>query len=282
MPTISGNFERGTRLAVLPPTPCDPSIGMPEGYDPSITSNAQYLFSVLSISDAVRKQYINTHSQAANEMVAYLAVNGSTPENKAFIIWSIWYLITNTAISFEELKNKLINKPFDFQSSQETYIPRDREPASYYWRPKLKKIEDFHVYLTFVPDDTDPKDIYNCYYHAFGEIPNATTEPGSPKYMTEFVLPASWIRVTGNIQVGDRIGYYMPNANGSGPAWTHAGVVIEVDSEGYATKISSKMGAYYEIIEHHPRDIPESYGSNEPSFIVNGKTEPYRIYWRKN
>ncbi|SDD83270.1 hypothetical protein SAMN04488024_10891 [Pedobacter soli] len=41
------------------------------------------------------------------------------------------------------------------------------------------------------------------------------------------------------------------------------------------------MGPYYEIIEHHPRDIPKSYGSNEATFVVNGKTEPSRIYWRK-
>lgn len=79
------------------------------------------------------------------------------------------------------------------------------------------------------------------------------------------------------IKVGDRD---YKNTNNQ-IEWTHSAIVTEVDSEGYATKISSKMGPYYEIIEHHPRDIPAFYGSNQASFLPNGKTEPSRIYWRK-
>lgn len=112
-PTVSVNFERGTRLAVLPPTPCDPI--MPEGADPSVSANAQYLFNILPISDDSRKQYIKNHNEATNAFVAYLAANGPTIENKDFIIWTISYLMVNP-ISFNEPFKDLLNNIYNENS----------------------------------------------------------------------------------------------------------------------------------------------------------------------
>ena len=92
---------------------------------------------------------------------------------------------------------------------------------------------------------------------------------------------STYEKVVGNIQVGDRIGYYAPSSDGTKSAWTHSGVVTEVDANGYATKISSKISPYYQIIEHHPRDISPNYGSNAPTFTIGTVTHPSRIYWRK-
>jgi hypothetical protein len=54
--------------------------------------------------------------------------------------------------------------------------------------------------------------------------------------------------------------------------------VTEVDSDGYATKMSSKMGDY-DVMEHHPRDIPESYGTSAPTFLLGEKKRLHRC-WR--
>lgn len=47
---------------------------------------------------------------------------------------------------------------------------------------------------------------------------------------------------------------YLKDDNGN-PECTHSDTVVESDANGFATKVSSKIGMY-EIIEHHPRDIP--------------------------
>lgn len=63
--------------------------------------------------------------------------------------------------------------------------------------------------------------------------------------------------------------YNGPNWNGTGHGMTHSGKVIAVDGSGSATMISSKMGEY-NVISHHPRDIPVSYGPTEPSYNFGG------------
>jgi len=87
-------------------------------------------------------------------------------------------------------------------------------------------------------------------------------------------ITPGWQKVTGNIQVGDRISYHVPNSSGDGADWTHSAIVTEVDSDGFATKVSSKLGAFYQIIEHHPRDISPNYGSNAPTFTIGTVTHP--------
>ncbi|QPH38528.1 hypothetical protein [Pedobacter endophyticus] len=225
--------------------------------------------------------FLNNNPSVTAELYEHLKTEDRAV--KEFGRWAVGYLFLNKPLTFEQLLGRLMNKPFDFEPSQVLYIPRDREPASYYWRPKLKETKDFDKYLSFVPGDTKPEDLVNCYYYAFGDVPGALKYPGSPKWMLRFELGPEWEKVKNGIpiKVGDRIGYYVPNHKGNGPAWAHAGVVIEVDAQGYATKIRSKMGPYWNIIEHHPRDIPADYGSTEPSFIVNGKAEASRIYYRK-
>ncbi|WAC39034.1 hypothetical protein [Pedobacter sp. SL55] len=256
------------------PSPNVPPCGEPTlvdiliwNLDPLTSNQENYLRS------PVRKPLVDKLSN-------YLHVNWGSQGSLNFAKWSVEHLMSNSLATFDKLGGNVINKPFDFESSQQTYTPKDKEPTSYYWRPKLKKQEDFHEHLSFVPSDTDPIDLFNCHYHAFGDVAGAVKYPGSPKHILAMNITPTWEKVTGNIQVGDRIGYYMPNSAGTGPGWVHSGIVVEVDSDGYATKIASKLGPYYQIIEHHPRDIPESYGSSEASFTVNGKTEPSRIYWR--
>lgn len=69
-----------------------------------------------------------------------------------------------------------------------------------------------------------------------------------------------------------------PDGNNHG--LLHSGKVVGVDANGYANEISSKMGTY-EIITHHPRDVPTSYGSTSPTYNYNGTTYKSREYYRK-
>ncbi len=197
-----------------------------------------------------------------------------------FYHWAIKYWTIRPNISLAQLDNI-----YDMVRYQ-TYVLRDREPASYYWRPKLTS-DDFSNYLTeTTPRFTYPNgqkkvnlDAFNCHYYAFGLEYATEVDDENPKWVTAISLTSKyWELVTGAVRVGDRVMYSLNNNGASG--WTHSAIVTEVDAEGYATKVSSKMGAY-EIIEHHPRDIPVSYGSTEPTFIIDGKTYPSRIYWRK-
>ncbi|WP_128353368.1 hypothetical protein [Pedobacter chitinilyticus] len=90
----------------------------------------------------------------------------------------------------------------------------------------------------------------------------------------------TWQQVTDNIKVGDVVLYLREGANGPNTL-AHSGRVVGVDARGKATLISSKMGIY-QIITHHPRDIPVSYGSNQANYTAtNGITYPSRIYFRK-
>lgn len=81
------------------------------------------------------------------------------------------------------------------------------------------------------------------------------------------------------LETSTRVLPLSKNNNGKSE-WTHSAIVTGVDIDGYATKASNKMRTY-EIIEHHPRDIPISYGSTSSTFEIEGKTVPSRIYWRK-
>ncbi len=167
----------------------------------------------------------------------------------------------------------------------------DEEPASYNWRNKLTST-NWSTYLNQEPPHTIRNGVgveipnpesFNCHYYTFYEIdPSALIESdaynGWPKIFNN-VLLQNWQKVTNNIKVGDVVLYFREGINGPNTL-SHSGRVVGVDAQGNATLISSKMGVY-QIISHHPRDIPVSYGSNEATYIANGTTYPSRIYFRK-
>lgn len=262
-----------------PPTQNPPGPGVP-------LTVGQALINILNIDGELglsKISYLNSVSNTVEleAMFQYLGVNGNNSDNRTFLNWAIENLTANNNLSFEQL-----NSIYESARNQ-NYTPKDREPATYYWRPKLTST-DFSNYLT----ETTPMDIevspgvfaknanaFNCHYHAFGGEYASATLDGYPKWVLNIKLEGKkWKEVTGNVQVGDRVMYFADN-NGI-LSWTHSAVVTEVDANGYATKVSSKMGTF-QIIEHHPRDIPSSYGSMSPTFILGGKTVLSRVYWRK-
>lgn len=178
----------------------------------------------------------------------------------------------------------------DCNEIQEVVIVRDKTPQSYHWRtlfnlnpdPASFLTKTTPQYITVNGIEVPNPDAFNCHYHTFGSIhPNDSGfDPNFPKWAT---IPDtrgySEVPIGSPIQVGDRVIYFSIGSNGNYGV-THSGIVIEVDTEGYATKISSKMGEY-EIIEHHPRDIPTSYGDTDPSINHNGAEKPTRRYFRK-
>ncbi len=166
-------------------------------------------------------------------------------------------------------------------------IVRDKEPLSYPWKTLFEQ----NHYSTFLNNITPffieingnqvpNPDAYNCHFYSFGSVhPNDPGyDPQWPKWAT---IPNNigYTEVPSNLplQAGDRI-IYFDVVNGLYGV-THSGIVIEIDNDGNATKISSKMGEY-EIIEHHPRDIPEEHGSTEPSIYHDGEIKPTRRYFR--
>ncbi len=212
---------------------------------------------------------------------AYLNENNYSSEANDFAKWAVGYLRENPSVTVTQFENFL-------QSVQDSdYRPRDKAPLSYPWKENLRSNgNDWEkVFKTFaplfLPNGNYNPDAFNCHYYAFGAESATSTlaSEGSPKWVTAIRL-VGWEKVTGNIKVGDRVMYFSANSNVTDKEWLHSGIVVEVDNEGYATKISSKMSSY-EIIEHHPRDIPEEYGSSEPTFTIRGKEYPSRIYWRK-
>ncbi|WP_029275112.1 hypothetical protein [Pedobacter borealis] len=181
-PPVSVYFERGTRLAVLPPTPCDPI--MPEGSDPSISSNAQYLFNILSISDDSRKQYIISHNEATNAFVTYLTTNGPTTENRNFAIWGISYLIGNP-ISFNQAFIDLLNGVYNENSP--IYIPDNFDVIygqEWYDDENELGIIDIEMVQQGVPNDPIPEAYYikNMGIDMTPATPrNGTTVHGNPR-----------------------------------------------------------------------------------------------------
>src|SRR5690606_12409663 len=124
-------------------------------------------------------------------------------------------------------------------------------------------------------------------YHSFGEIPDPSSYdlPHTKFIYYPDLSTHDALTPSDNVQVGDRIGYYIrtsPNHDWR-DAIQHSAIVTEVDSAGYATKVESKMGSLG-VIQHHPRDIPESYEPVHPSVTFTGNgtvtTRYYRIYYR--
>ncbi|MBE8721907.1 hypothetical protein [Sphingobacterium pedocola] len=128
-------------------------------------------------------------------------------------------------------------------------------------------------------------EMQNCHGYAFG--PNPDPNSYNPPWTKDIFYPDlsdyNAIGPSGTIQVGDRICYYgwtSPTQDWR-TAIQHSAIVTEVDANGFATKVMGKMGAAYEPIEHHPRDIPESYGNMSPTqTFSNGAVKYNRIYYR--
>lgn len=269
---------------------------IPEPTEPGDnTPTSPYALALQSFINELQITDINEISFLANNLSVFTAINdylnanGRTPENKEFVKWAVGYLRENVSASFNEIESSLTNEPIFLEIIQNNYLPRDKEPNNYYWRPKLVSTANLHEFLERIPSETKEEDLFNCHYHAFGKLAGSTSQQGSPNWILSMDVNPTWEKVAGNIQVGDRVAYY---ANVGGLlAWTHSGIVTEVDGEGYATKISSKIGPYYNVIEHHPRDISPIYGSNLPTFTIDISatsntpastiTYPSRIYWRK-
>gem|GEM_PF-2473111 len=169
----------------------------------------------------------------------------------------------------------------------------DKEPTAYVWRDKLYKgFEGIlkHVTPQFVegPDGEliSNSEAYNCHYHAIAEkdpaaITGTLEDMGMPKWVTDVNLK-NWDKVSSDVKIGDIVIYNGVSSSRSGPihGWKHSAVVTKVDSEGYAIEVSSKMGEY-EVIKHHPRDIPPAYGDTGSTYTFEGKTYPSREYYRK-
>jgi len=137
------------------------------------------------------------------------------------------------------------------------------------------------MYITVNGEQVPNQNAYNCHYYTFGPEYASATEAanGWPKWVTSISLPQSdWQLVIGAVQVGDVVIY--KGVQGGSQGILHSGKVIGVDPQGNATLISSKMGTY-EIIQHHPRDVPSEYGSTSPTYNYNGATYRSREYYRK-
>jgi hypothetical protein len=265
---------------------------------------------------------IVTRYDVAQAFAQYIATNNIFElDNKNFLDWAARYLTTNPTVAtavgnFLNLNQNLgqiaMWSLLDIRSGTTTwgqfetlavlfqnqnYVPRDNEPTSYNWRNLLTS-NTIGNYLT-IPEPWEIKDnngndipnpaVFNCHYHSFGPNYILATRPGYPKYVENVDL-TKFNKVTGNIQVGDIVLYFVPNPSKVGVGIQHSAVVTEVDVNGYATKVSSKMGIY-QILEHHPRDIPTDYGVNASTFTIDipatpnipasTKTYPSRIYFRK-
>lgn len=185
----------------------------------------------------------------------------------------------------------------------QTYKVGDKAPASTPWRDKLKTIDDFGKYLKeemgrymrnangeIIYGSDGEKipnlDYNNCHYYAFGG--NSESGAYDPPWTKDVAYPDlsdyNAIGPNGTIQVGDRVCYYIWQTADQDwrTAIQHSAIVTEVDAQGFATKVQGKMGSNYEdILEHHPRDIPESYGSMYPTTnFGNGVIKYNRIYYR--
>jgi hypothetical protein len=285
-PTVGGE---GGETSPYPPenyNPCEPGLPCTEL---SGLSTAEIFANEIGLTDFSLIDFLRqpANVQLLGTLKNYLIVYGSSAENKEFLKWTVGYFMNDPYISLG-----LLGNIYDVVRYQNT-TPRDREPASYNWRTKLTT-DDFSNYLS----ETTPMwiningtyvrniEAYNCHYYAFGPAYATVTLENYPKWIMEMQLTSkNWNQVTGNVQIGDRVTYYYKNQNDD-PFWTHSAIVTEVDADGYATEVSSKMGTY-QILKHHPRDIPSIYGIPAPTFEANAKTPtgkatyPSRIYWRK-
>lgn len=170
----------------------------------------------------------------------------------------------------------------------------DSEPASYYWRNLLANgyhdvLERTTPMFTIIEgSDVDVlipnENAYNCHYHTFistdpSSITGTEAARGNPRWVTQINLK-NWTEVSSGIKVGDVVIYQAPGLNGAPVGLAHSGIVTQVNSQGHATEISSKMGEY-QVIHHHPRDVPSAFGPTEPTFQYQGETYRSRLYFRK-
>ncbi|MGY5255555.1 hypothetical protein [Sphingobacterium spiritivorum] len=188
-------------------------------------------------------------------------------------------------------------------TNTQTIPAQDTEPLSYPWRDKLKAVKDFLAYLPkgdgmylfneddeLVYDENGEKipliNSYNCHYYAFGQNnnPNAYIEPFKKILGYPDLSNFTKLNPGERIQVGDRVTYYIWRTVNDDPlsVISHPAIVTQVDANGFATEVSSKMGESYGIITHHPRDIPELYGPTQVSTVFpDGTKKPNRIYYRQ-
>lgn len=270
-----------------------------------------YVLEYITVSPKAQAYILSVEAiPVAETLKAYLDLNSYSTENRAFASWAVEYVYTNTNLTTaiedylqanpleRELTTSALKKIRKGELTWEWFekvsvlfkiqnnLPRDKEPASYNWRNKLAG-EDFSTYLTettpFYFWNNDVKTVnpeaYNCHYYAFGIESAKLVDDEHPKWVYALDL-SKWDEVIGPIHVGDRVLYFAPKDSTTKNGYTHSGIVTEVDADGYATKISSKMGTY-QIIEHHPRDIPPLLGSSAQTFTYLGSTFRSRIYFRK-
>jgi|GEM_PF-1516191 len=248
------------------------------------SSEILFLISTLGLN-STEISFLDSHYKHADRLVNYLAVNGSNANNQAFAKWSIERWITGSTISIFHLDN--VYDAIRYQN----YLPRDKAPQTTPRRNSFTAADgsaDFSSLTETTPrflynngQQTANVEAFNCHYYAWYGLQYATlVDDDNPKWVYNIRINTStdFDLVTGPVHVGDRITYYQ-NYQGK-LDFTHSAIVVQVDQDGYATKASSKMGTY-EIIEHHPRDVPAAYGLTDPSFQINGTTFPSRIYWRK-
>lgn len=188
--------------------------------------------------------------------------------------------------------------------SSPAYKIGDQAPASTPWRDKLTSTDAFAEHLTPSPEglylvDENGNDIRdengeripnvnveNCHGYAFG--PNTDPNSYDPRWPNDVYYPDlsnyDAIGPSGTIQVGDRVCYYgwLSSTQDWTEAILHSAIVTEVDANGFVTKVMGKMGAFYEPLEHHPRDIPELYGNMSPTqTFLDGSIKYNRIYYRQ-
>ncbi|SUJ01613.1 Uncharacterised protein [Sphingobacterium spiritivorum] len=175
----------------------------------------------------------------------------------------------------------------ELPSDAQQRIESDNQPNSTPWRnlgidifSKLNKITPLYI-LNEYGDEVPNPDAYNCHYYSF-QLLNPDDSQFSPAwpYWANIPNTSGYVRLEQGslIQVNDRIIYFTIDSKGKYGV-SHSGIVIEVIN-GYATKVSSKMGEY-EIIEHHPRDIPAIYGLMQPFIYHNETNKPTRVYYRR-
>ncbi len=142
------------------------------------------------------------------------------------------------------------------------------------------------------PDGSLNSEAYNCHSYAWHGGKGDPLDPANSDLVTAGVT--KWdqdpfkdtggykmIPFSAKNQVGDRVVYYAWDAKAGRVSATHSAVVSEVNSSGQAVKLTSKFGQG-PLATHHPRNIPSSYGSTNPTYVApNGKTYQSRIYFRK-
>ncbi len=136
-------------------------------------------------------------------------------------------------------------------------------------------------------------DAYNCHSYAWEGGMGDPLDPSNANLVSKGVT--KWdnnpfkntggykmIPFSAKNQVGDRVVYYAWDATAGRVSATHSAIVSKINSSGQAIRLTSKFGQG-PLATHHPRNVPASYGSPNPTFVApNGTTYQSRIYFRKN